>query len=128
LLKINLNDGNYSDFKLGLISQSDYFFGDNQHFIIVNAKANEVLITSPNEDFAVKSVINHDFSHISTMTLFKNYLVLYNTKTKNIEGINIEDGSSTILVKDFPEVFSFINNFECLACILKDGIIYTLYY
>ncbi len=128
LLKINLNDGNYNDMKVGLINQSDYFFGDNINFIIINCKGNEVSITDPCDEFTVKKVINHDFTHISTMTLFKNYLVMYNKKTKNIEGINIDDSSFSILVKDFPEVFSFINNFECLACILKDGIIYTLYY
>ena len=98
------------------------------NLIIVNTKANEVFITNPNDEYSVKKVINYDFKHISTMTLFKNYLIMYNYKTKNIEGLNIDDGSSSILVKDFQEVFSFINNYECLACILKDGIIYTLYF
>ena len=128
LLKINLNDGNYIDYKIGLINQSDYFFSDNVNLIIVNCKANEILVLNPNEEFSVKSVINYDFSSVPTMTMFKNNIVLYNKKAKNIVGINIDDGSSSILVKEFAEVFSFINNHECLACILRDGIIYTLYY
>ena len=128
LLKINLNDGNYNDCKLGLISQSDYLFGNNKNLIIVNTKMNQVFMTDPTNEFYVEKLINYDFNHITSMTLFKNYIVMYNSKTKNIEGINIDDGSCCILVKDFQEVFSFINNYECLACILKDGIIYTLYY
>ena len=62
---------------------------------------NQVFMTDPTNEFYVEKLINYDFNHITSMTLFKNYIVMYNSKTKN---------------------------YECLACILKDGIIYTLYY
>ena len=128
LMKINLNDGDYNDVKLNLIKNSDYLYGDNVNFVIVNCKKNEILITDPNDNFSVKKSIFYDFKHISAVTLFKNYLITYDNFTKNVVGINIDDGSVSDLVKDFPEIFLFVNNFDCLACILKDGVIYTLYY
>jgi hypothetical protein len=32
-----------------------------------------------------------------------------------------------VMIENFPEVLMFLNNNECLACILKDGLIYKLY-
>lgn len=37
------------------------------------------------------------------------------------------ESSCKILAKNFPDVSLFVNNHDCLACILKDGIIYKLF-
>ena len=66
--------------------------------------------------------------HLACFTLFKNYLVYYNKELRTIEGINLEDFSFKIFVSDFPNVSFFINNSKLLLAILRDGVIYTLYY
>ena len=48
------------------------------------------------------------------------------TEEASIEML-IDPPVNKILVENFPDVSLFINNHDCLACILKDGVIYKLF-
>ena len=127
IFKTNLTDGVYVEYKLK-IKEYDYFLADNTQILIINGE--EVNILNPNDYCSVKTKfkIEKFGPHLACFTLFKNYLVYYNKELRTIEGINLEDFSFKIFVSDFPNVSFFINNSKLLLAILRDGVIYTLYY
>ncbi len=127
IFRTNLIDGIYVEFKVD-IKEYDYFFADCVQLVLVNG--NEVKLYNPNDNCSIKSKFKIDNfgPHLSCFALFKNYLVFYNNEHRTIEGINLSDFKRKVFVTEFPEVSFFINNTKILIAILKDGVIYTLYY
>jgi len=133
LYRTNLSDGNYMEIKNEQSKDYEFFFSDNTNLIFIT-KANEIKIynlnlnAKDNEQLKLKTTFKHDdITKYQAVTYFRNQIIYYNTDTKSIESVNIDDKSHKKLIENFPEINMFINNHDFLACILKDGVIYKLY-
>lgn len=131
LYRTNLHDGVYREFDNEYIKNYSHFLSDNS-FVVFITKDDFVNVLLPNnEELALKKKFK--FSNISkhkAITIFKKQIIFYNNQMKTIESINIteEEIKSKVLVENFFEVISFINNNDCLACILNNCVIYKLFY
>lgn len=130
LYRTNLNDGIYKEYKNDYIKNYSHFLSDNQNLIFITKDDNVNILVPTNDELTLKKQFKlPKISKISAITLFKKQLIYYNKEKNSIESINIheEDLQPKILVENFGEVLSFINNNDCLACIIKDCVIYKLY-
>jgi hypothetical protein len=149
LYRTNLSDGNYIEIKNDFCKNYEYFFADNAHIVFITnddfinimsmnlntplnkEKRSSGVIEGLSAKDQIKLKISFKYDKISKMaavTYFRNHVVFYNQDSHSIETVNVEDKSHKVLVEKFPEVSMFINNNDILACILKDGVIYKLYY
>jgi len=130
LYRTNLNDGIYKEFKSDYIKNYSQFLSDNQVLIFITKDDKVNILIPNNEELVLKKQFKFEnISKYSAITLFKKNLIFYNKEKKTIECINIneEDIESRVLVENFGDVLSFINNNDCLACIIKDCVIFKLY-
>ena len=80
-----------------------------------------------NQLFLKKFLKFEGLSKITSICLFRNNIIFYNSQNNTIESISIYDESHRVLIENFPEISQFINNIDYLACILSNGVIYKLY-
>jgi len=130
LYRTNLNDGIYKEFKTDYIKNYSHFLSDHQVVIFITKDDKVNILIPSNDELTLKKQFKFDkISKFSAITLFKKHLIYYNQEKKTIESININDEEikPKVLVENFGDVLSFINNNDCLACIIKDCVIYKLY-
>lgn len=130
LYRTNLNDGIYKEYKNDYVKNYSHFLSDHQNIIFITKDDNVNILIPTNDELTLKKQFKFDkISKFPAITLFKKQLIYYNQENKSIESINIneEEIKPKVLVENFGEVLSFINNNDCLACIIKDCVIYKLY-
>jgi hypothetical protein len=131
LYRTSLVDGNYIEIKNDFMAHTAYIFADNVYIVFVT-KEDNIYITVPSENtLKLKKKFNYPgISQFNCITYFKNNLIVYRNETRTIECISLDGDElvSKTMIEDFPEVYFFVNNNDILACILKDGVIYKLYY
>lgn len=129
LYRTNLADGIYKEFKNDYVKNYLHFLSNNSVIVFIY-KDDYISIIIPGDELVLKKKFKHEnISKYKPVTLFKKNIIYYNNDKKTIECIDIgEDEIKTkVLVENFGEVQTFINNNDCLACILKDCVIYKLY-
>jgi hypothetical protein len=152
LYRTNLTDGIYVELKNEYSSNYKFFFADKAHLVFIS-KEDEIIVVMPGETLRLKKKIYYEnISKMNSITYFKNHLIYYNRENRSIEALNLDkepdelndetmseskdnkitalknkNGFKKILAENFPDISLFINNYECLACILKDGVIYKLH-
>jgi hypothetical protein len=147
LYRTNLSDGSYLEIKNDYSTNYKFFFADNVHLVFIN-KDDEVFLLKPEDNLKlVKKFYIKDVSQRTSVSYFKNHIIYYNIENKSIEGLSLQNDANNlntellefqskteirengvkIFINNFPEVNLFINNYDCLACILKDGVIYKLF-
>jgi hypothetical protein len=130
LYRTNLNDGIYKEYKNDYVKNYSHFLSDHQMLIFITKDDNVNIIIPTNEELTLKKQFKFPkISKFRAVTLFKKQLIFYNLEKKTIESINLNEEKiqPKVLVQNFGEVLSFINNNDCLACIIKDCVIYKLY-
>ena len=155
LYRTNLSDGHYVEIKCEYVNNLKFFFADNTHVVFIN-NYDIIFLLVPDiaGEYKLQLLRKFKFENISKMsalTYFKNQLIFYNNENSSIECLNLKIESdkeivkieeskqnsnklenvfilkSKIMTENFPKVSLFINNTECLGCILKDGAIYKLF-
>jgi len=130
LYRTNLNDGIYKEFKVDYVKNYSHFLSDHQYLIFITKDDMVNILIPTNEELTLKKKFKYEnISSFSSITFFKKQIIFYNKEKKTIEAIDVnqEEIKTSILVENFGEVLSFINNNDCLACIIKDCVIYKLY-
>jgi hypothetical protein len=131
LYRTNLVDGNYVEIVNEYSANATFIFADNVYLVFIT-RDDDIFITIPSDNtLKLKKKFNFPgISNSTCLTYFKNNIVLYNKDNKTIDIISLENEELSLktMIEDFPEVYFFVNNNDILACILKDGVIYKLYY
>lgn len=130
LYRTNLSDGVYKEIRNDCVKNYSHFMSDNSNLVFITKDDFVNILALKGEELLLKRKFKLDnISKYRAITMFKKQIIYYNPQSKTIEAINLadEDVQPKVLVDNFVEVLLFINNNDCLACIIKDSVIYKLY-